>query len=362
MKFNKIKDLKDSQKKDETNKQTNASKVKKKFYLQKKDTKIKTKVCMPKIKEDISANWMQMQELIKIKNDQVNKDEQKKQPKKSGKKSDKSNAIESNKQSNDKNKNLSLKEKFKLKRKLKRENAKLNKKSSRKFDEKLNKQPNKSTNDKVKNDLWFEVDQIYLDRAINPGQPAKQIEADDLIKKNSTAGLTKVIGIDCEMVGVGARKQSALARISMVNQFGHTIYDKFVLPDEKITDYRTFVSGIRPNDLKDGLHIDIARKEVEDIICNKTLVGHAIKNDLSALGIKHPRLRIRDTSIYFKKMFNGKIPSLKRLSETLLNVKVQSGEHSSVEDAKATMRLYTLYKKDWESSISKPASLNKNKK
>lgn len=169
----------------------------------------------------------------------------------------------------------------------------------------------------------------------------------------STDGLTKAVAIDCEMVGVGPRKVSALARISMVNQFGHTIYDKFVLPEEKITDYRTFVSGIRPEDLVNGLHIKIARKEVEDLVRGKILVGHAIRNDLQALGFKHPKELIRDTSTYFKKMFNDKVPSLKRLSETLLNVKVQTGEHSSVEDAKATMRLYTLYKKDWESSLAK---------
>ena len=257
-------------------------------------------------------------------------------------------------------KDLLKKEKFKLKRKLKREHTKLKKKTGGdRADKQPDKRPEKRKGKQQKqsqdkpNDLWFEVDQIYLDKALNPGQPAQPIKEADLVKQHATTGLTKAIGIDCEMVGVGPKKQSALARISMVNQFGHTIYDKFVKPDEKITDYRTFVSGIRPGDLKDGLHIDIARGEVEQIVRGRVLVGHAIKNDLVALGIRHPGASVRDTSIYFKPMFNGKVPSLKRLSETLLNVKVQTGEHSSVEDAKATMRLYTLYKKDWEASLSK---------
>lgn len=59
--------------------------------------------------------------------------------------------------------------------------------------------------------------------------------------------------MDCEMVGVGPDgNDSALARISIVNQFGHCVYDKFVKPKEQVTDYRTWVSGVRPEDLKTG--------------------------------------------------------------------------------------------------------------
>ena len=64
---------------------------------------------------------------------------------------------------------------------------------------------------------------------------------------------TKAIAIDCEMVGVGKDgTESVLARVSLVNQHGHCIYDKFVKPREKVTDYRTHVSGIRPSNLRDG--------------------------------------------------------------------------------------------------------------
>lgn len=55
------------------------------------------------------------------------------------------------------------------------------------------------------------------------------------------------------MVGVGhGGKDSVLARVSIVNHFGHCIYDKFVKPREKVTDYRTAVSGIRPKDVENG--------------------------------------------------------------------------------------------------------------
>ena len=48
-----------------------------------------------------------------------------------------------------------------------------------------------------------------------------------------------MLGMDCEMVGVGRDgTDSVLARVSIVNHFGHAVYDKFVSPREKVTDYR----------------------------------------------------------------------------------------------------------------------------
>ena len=65
--------------------------------------------------------------------------------------------------------------------------------------------------------------------------------------------ITKRLGIDCEMVGVGIDgKDSMLARVSIVNSFGEAVYDKFVAPMQKVVDYRTEVSGIRPEDLVKG--------------------------------------------------------------------------------------------------------------
>lgn len=55
------------------------------------------------------------------------------------------------------------------------------------------------------------------------------------------------------MVGVGVDgNESALARVSIVNQFGVCIYDKFVAPGDEVTDYRTQFSGIRPHNLMNG--------------------------------------------------------------------------------------------------------------
>jgi len=55
------------------------------------------------------------------------------------------------------------------------------------------------------------------------------------------------------MVGVGIDgKESSLARVSVVNYHGAIILDEFVKQRERVVDYRTEWSGIRPGDLVNG--------------------------------------------------------------------------------------------------------------
>ena len=41
-------------------------------------------------------------------------------------------------------------------------------------------------------------------------------------------------------------------------------------------------------------------------------------------------------------------------------MKVQSGEHSSVQDSQAAVRLYTMFRKDWEAARKERKVNNKN--
>uniref|UniRef100_A0A3B3ZPP2 RNA exonuclease 4 n=1 Tax=Periophthalmus magnuspinnatus TaxID=409849 RepID=A0A3B3ZPP2_9GOBI len=219
------------------------------------------------------------------------------------------------------------------------------------------------TNKPTEEDIWFDdVDPDDIEATVGA-------EAAEIMRKKmgihqskdvenalsiSQLVLTKAVAIDCEMVGVGPDgEESILARVSLVNQFGKCIYDKYVKPTEKVTDYRTHVSGIRPEDIKNGEDIDTVRKEVAEILQSRIVVGHAIHNDLKILLLDHPKKKIRDTQKYepFKKMAKSRRPALRVLCKEVLNVKIQQGEHSSVHDAQATMRLYTTVKKQWEAQI-----------
>ena len=56
------------------------------------------------------------------------------------------------------------------------------------------------------------------------------------------------------MVGVGEMgMDNMLARVSIVNQLGQCLYDKYVKPTEPVVDYRTAVSGITEQNLENGL-------------------------------------------------------------------------------------------------------------
>ncbi|XP_075691195.1 RNA exonuclease 4 isoform X2 [Rhinoderma darwinii] len=194
-------------------------------------------------------------------------------------------------------------------------------------------------------DIWFDdVDPDDVEAALGAeaghiarrmqGLPEKKSDALDmvLVKDRAFEGLTRIVAIDCEMVGVGTDgEESILARVSIVNKFGKCVYDKFVKPTERVTDYRTAVSGIRPQDIKNGEDFKVVQKEVSEILKDRILVGHAVHNDLKIFFLSHPKKAIRDTQKY--KLFKQKVkcghPSLKLLCEKILNVKVQTGEHCS---------------------------------
>ena len=190
-------------------------------------------------------------------------------------------------------------------------------------------------------------------------QQLQEIEKEPTIlkirEKDSKVG--KFIAMDCEMVGVGSGGlTSVLARVSLVNYHGAVILDEYAMPQESVVDYRTAVSGITPKILKEkGVPFKVVQQKVADIIKDKIVIGHALKNDFNALMLDHPRRLIRDTARY-KPLKNQKTKgaqSLKVLSKLVLNADIQSGEHSSVEDAISALNIYKMHKQEWEQSVYK---------
>lgn len=73
----------------------------------------------------------------------------------------------------------------------------------------------------------------------------------------------------------------AFYRVCMVNNDGGVLLDHYVRPAEKVTDYRTFVSGIEPVHLKEGaISLSQAQKQVAQMLTDRVLVGHAVHHDL----------------------------------------------------------------------------------
>ncbi|OUZ99995.1 Exonuclease [Macleaya cordata] len=173
-----------------------------------------------------------------------------------------------------------------------------------------------------------------------------------LIPTNTDCSLTDEIAMDCEMVGVSSEgNKSALGRVTLVNTWGNVIYDEYVRPVERVVDFRTEISGIRPRDMRKAKDFQSVQKKVAELINGRILVGHALRNDLKALLLSHPKNDIRDTSEYRPFLKEGRKRALQVLAAEFLGVKIQDGEHCPIEDARAAMLLYQKNKKGWEKSI-----------
>eukprot|EP00521_Asterionellopsis_glacialis_P007460 CAMPEP_0195281702 /NCGR_PEP_ID=MMETSP0707-20130614/904_1 /TAXON_ID=33640 /ORGANISM="Asterionellopsis glacialis, Strain CCMP134" /LENGTH=331 /DNA_ID=CAMNT_0040340613 /DNA_START=46 /DNA_END=1038 /DNA_ORIENTATION=- len=170
---------------------------------------------------------------------------------------------------------------------------------------------------------------------------------------------SKYLALDCEMVGIGLEgKQSALARVSLLDWHGEVILDTFVKVPSRVTDFRTHVSGVTAKHLHsdDAMELHACRKKVGEILRNKILVGHALKNDLQALLLDHPKDDIRDTAKYrpFQRASgrNGgkwRPRKLRDLVKENLNIDIQvAGQaHDSTEDARASMDLFKHVREVW---------------
>lgn len=69
-------------------------------------------------------------------------------------------------------------------------------------------------------------------------------------------------------------------RVCIVNDHGHVLLDCWVQPGERVTDFRTHVSGVRPHHLQNATAFAVARAKVIELTHGRTIVGHALGNDL----------------------------------------------------------------------------------
>ena len=157
------------------------------------------------------------------------------------------------------------------------------------------------------------------------------------------------------MVGTEGRSE-ALARVSVVNYNGAIVYDKYVRPDARVTDYRTWVSGITPPMLRPengAITFKQAKADVHKMLNQaKAIVGHSLQHDFKSLMFDESQGKSRDVAKYAKyKSSQGQAKSLKNLSKEFLGKVIQEGSHSSVVDARAALGLYRIVEKEWENHV-----------
>ncbi len=129
-----------------------------------------------------------------------------------------------------------------------------------------------------------------------------------------------ILIVDCEMVLSEAGFE--LARVTIVNFKGETLFDELFKPEVQITNYNTEYSGIT-KEILDPVTNTIENKLhpfLDTILCEKTiLVGHSLENDLRAMKLIHNKV-IDSSVLYMRK--NGSKFKLKNLADKILNVDV----------------------------------------
>ena len=170
--------------------------------------------------------------------------------------------------------------------------------------------------------------------------------------------ITAVIALDCEfqqvfIEGIGNNRHR-VGRVSIVNQDGIVIYDVFAwYPPEPGKRKRLSLArlklGVYAKDIKlenGAIHIDEVEFHVEAILRKaQVVVGRSIHNDNKVFSDHIFRgIKTWDTQLYepyrIYAIGTQRLPKLSVLSASVLKWNIQGEEHSSVEDAQATMQLY----------------------
>lgn len=149
-----------------------------------------------------------------------------------------------------------------------------------------------------------------------------------------------VYALDCEMVYTQGGLE--LARVTVIDTEGKSVYESLVQPFNPTVDYNTRFSGLTKADLKD---IKTTLTDVQAILLSmfsdKTiLIGHSLESDLFALKLIHST--VVDTSVVFPHRLG---PPYKRALKNLMLetfqkiIQSDDGGHDSKEDAVACLDL-----------------------
>ena len=134
------------------------------------------------------------------------------------------------------------------------------------------------------------------------------------------------------------------------------------------------MTGLTARDVSRGRDFFEVQGEVATLIRNRTLIGHALHNDLAALMLSHPKALVRDTSQYVplrtadraraaagatdaadrkpaKPFLKSRPRALRKLALEQLGLEIQTGAHDPAEDAVASLLLYRRHARAWEAAL-----------
>lgn len=192
----------------------------------------------------------------------------------------------------------------------------------------------------------------------------------ELLTRSEAPTLGSLVAIDAEFVMLKPEKLevkrdgtkqlirpklTSLARVSVlrgdnVEKQGVPFIDDYVVHQTEIYDYLTNYSGIEENDLdltkslKNLVTLQTAYRKLWLLLnLGCVFVGHGLYNDFRTINLQVPASQIKDTAEFFYLSEYKRRLGLKFLAYVLLQEKVQTGNHDSIEDAHTALMLYKKY-------------------
>ncbi|KAH7923995.1 hypothetical protein BV22DRAFT_544301 [Leucogyrophana mollusca] len=156
------------------------------------------------------------------------------------------------------------------------------------------------------------------------------------------------------LTGISRDKVPMIARVSITDYRGNILLDTFVRPTQPICDYRHAETGLQFTDLMHAPFFHHVQTSVAELVKGKIIVGHAIWNFLSVMGLNHPAIDTRDLALFlpFRRTlrYHGVI-ALRVLVKHFMERDIGAGYEHPLEIARASIDLFRSCETLWEEIV-----------
>ncbi|OBZ79783.1 RNA exonuclease 4 [Grifola frondosa] len=171
----------------------------------------------------------------------------------------------------------------------------------------------------------------------------------------------KYVAVQAQLVYYGIiSRLPMVARVTITDYRGNVVLDSFVRPTQPVSDYRTNETGLQPAHLENAPTFIDVQRQVAGLIRNKIIVGYALWNFLSVLGLSHPAIDTRDVALFlsFRRSLGCKpteMLPLTTLVKQFMGRDIMLNGDIPVEQARSALDLFRSCEQTWEGVIASGA-------
>jgi len=178
-------------------------------------------------------------------------------------------------------------------------------------------------------------------------------------KTKATTSPQKYVAAAAQVVysGYGIQWAPIAIKVTMTDYRGFVIYDTFAPISQPVDAYQLMQAGLLPHFQTSIPTLEEVRAKVASLLHDKILVGYALWEFLSVLGLSHPAINTRDTALFlpFRRSLGYNphhMAPLAILINTFMHRDIGLHGDIPVENARAALDLFRSCQKIWEDMIA----------